>query len=100
MEYGRLQKVFSEWEQVWESENKAMLIKINGQQKRTNIFRLGPDVGWVPLSRTGGLEAIACHISNGDIQSFSDEDVLDSSSWFLKIFKIPVDEVHMIFENI
>ena len=49
MEYGRLQKVFSEWEQVWESENKAMLIKINGQQKRTNIFRLGPDVGWVPL---------------------------------------------------
>ena len=33
----------------WESENKAMLIKINGQQKITNILRLGPDVGWVPL---------------------------------------------------
>ena len=79
MEYGRLQKVFSEWEQVWESENKAMLIKINGQ-KKTNIFRLGPDVRWVPLRLRGGLEAIACHISNGDIKSFSDEDVLDSSS--------------------
>ena len=48
MEYGRLQKVFSEWEQVWESENKAKLIKINGQ-KKPNIFRLGPDVRWVPL---------------------------------------------------
>ena len=42
VEYGRLQKVFSLWEQVWDGKVKIRqwLIKINGQQKKTKYFQI------------------------------------------------------------